>query len=483
MQIKNIALFIDFENFVDNKSFDALKLVSKLKERGRLILKRAYADWGRFSGSKRQMLENSIELIEMPSHSQKGKNSADIKLVVDALETAMTKNYIDTFVVVAGDSDYTPLISKLRELDKYVMVIGDRQSMSNLLSGYCDEIYYYDNFIGIVKNVSTSKLTTAYQLLERAITNLESHGSKALGSRVKQYMLQLDSSFNESDLGFRSLKEFWQRASKDKIITIDATGNGDTWIQMYNGEKDTLDISDKKELWSLVYWSVQACLDVCSVADISDISQKISCFDSSFSIEKYGYTKSQGFKKIIFDCQDKNMLRCRWSEEDNKYFITLDENAHELLDTADKPYNYNEILEMIRLGKQTAPFKKALRDKGFHFNLEKINEVAGQINIILEKEQDTLWSLDNLKNQLINIEEKKQENTLQQGLNTLFQSGSFLDENNNIVSNETTKTIKSLVSSSVIEENAISFINKKLSYYLGKEEVEPKVLNFIVYGK
>lgn len=94
-ELRNIALFIDFENFGQHDTFDTRKLVDKLKERGRLIIKRAYADWGRFSWAKRPMLENSVDLIEMPSRT-KGKNSADIRLVVDALETAITKDYVDT---------------------------------------------------------------------------------------------------------------------------------------------------------------------------------------------------------------------------------------------------------------------------------------------------------------------------------------------------------------------------------------------------
>ena len=148
-EVSNIALFIDFENFGRHDLFDAESLINKLKEKGRLVVKKAYADWGRYARYKRQMLENSIELTELPSHPQRGKNSADIKLVVDALELAITRDYIDIFVVVAGDSDYTPLLSKLREYNKYVIVIGTKGNVSSLLAGYCDELIYYSSLVGI----------------------------------------------------------------------------------------------------------------------------------------------------------------------------------------------------------------------------------------------------------------------------------------------------------------------------------------------
>ena len=142
MSIQNIAVFIDFENFYHEEAFDITALINSLKERGRLIVKKAYADWGTFARYKKEMLENSVELIELPSHTLRGKNSSDIKLVVDALEFAITKEYIDTIVVVSGDSDYTPLIAKLREYNKYVIVIGHQEKTSSLLKGSCDELIY-----------------------------------------------------------------------------------------------------------------------------------------------------------------------------------------------------------------------------------------------------------------------------------------------------------------------------------------------------
>lgn len=158
----NLAVFIDFQNiaFTDNKK-DARQLtaytkqvksemrgtMNYLKSRGRLIVKKAYADWaGHFATYRQQMMEDSIELTEVPSQYS-GKNSADIKLAVDALEIALSKDYIDTFVVISGDSDYAPLISMLREHDKYVIVIGRKENLSPLLKGYCDELKTFSDIL------------------------------------------------------------------------------------------------------------------------------------------------------------------------------------------------------------------------------------------------------------------------------------------------------------------------------------------------
>lgn len=234
MEVRNIAVFIDFENFARQEQFDAHKLIERLKERGRLIVKKAYADWGRFAKYKRQMLENSIELTEMPSHGQKGKNSADIKLVVDAIETAITKPYIDTFVVVSGDSDYTPLISKLREYNKYVIVVGEERAVSELLKGYCDELIYYATLVNppVEKSERGEKIEVAFALLRRALDTLDKDGTEPRGSVVKRMMCQLDASFAESNYGFGQFRRFLRAAEKDgEILLRQMESGGDVLVQ------------------------------------------------------------------------------------------------------------------------------------------------------------------------------------------------------------------------------------------------------------
>jgi uncharacterized protein (TIGR00288 family) len=236
LELKNIALFIDFENFGEHDDFDAHLVVERLKERGRLTLKRAYADWGRFARHKRQMLENSIDLIEMPSHGQ-GKNSADIKLVVDALDTAITKSYIDTIVVVSGDSDYTPLISKLREYNKYVIVIGSKGNVSRLLVGYCDELIYYASLAGFSPNVAMD-IGKAFELLLRAVKYLTERGIETNNSVVKNYMKQLDASFDEANYGFSQFKLFLEEASKRGLVVLRTAKHGQYVVMSPDAAQD-----------------------------------------------------------------------------------------------------------------------------------------------------------------------------------------------------------------------------------------------------
>ncbi len=225
--VRNIAVFIDFDNVARAEDFDPRALVSALKERGRLVAKRAYGDWGRYAKYRKNLLEASFEFIELPSHGAQGKNSADIKLVVDALEMALTHEHIDTYVIVSGDSDFVPLISKLRELNRYVVVVGSRDATSKLLRNYCDELIPYRALTGDDTTESTDDPNIAFGLLKRAVSRIESGGEGARASQVKQMLIQLDSAFNESRYGFRQFRDFLQAAQKRNVVWLSDPKNGD----------------------------------------------------------------------------------------------------------------------------------------------------------------------------------------------------------------------------------------------------------------
>ncbi|HVL58988.1 MAG TPA: NYN domain-containing protein, partial [Burkholderiaceae bacterium] len=152
-EIVNMALFCDFENIalgvreLKNAQFDIRKVLERLLLKGSIVVKKAYCDWNRYKDFKAKMHEAAFELIEIPHLRQSGKNSADIRMVVDALDLCYTKSHVDTFVIISGDSDFSPLVSKLRENDKYVIGIGVRESTSDLLSANCDEFIFYDDLI------------------------------------------------------------------------------------------------------------------------------------------------------------------------------------------------------------------------------------------------------------------------------------------------------------------------------------------------
>ena len=150
---QNMAVFCDFENVAlgveDAKyaAFDIQKVLERLLLKGNIVVKKAYCDWERYKRFKAVMHEAAFELIEIPHVRQSGKNSADIRMVVDALDLCYTKSHVDTFVVISGDSDFSPLVSKLRENNKIVIGVGVKQSSSDLLIANCDEFIYYDDLV------------------------------------------------------------------------------------------------------------------------------------------------------------------------------------------------------------------------------------------------------------------------------------------------------------------------------------------------
>src|SRR6476659_8218253 len=147
---RSLAVFIDFENLAlgfqgRRDRFEIGRVLERLVEKGKIVAKKAYADWNRFAEYTRSLHESAIELVEIPRRAQTGKNSADIRLCVDAMDLAYSKEHIDTFAVVSGDSDFSPLVSKLKELGKHVIGLGMQDSTSDLLRDNCDEFIYYED--------------------------------------------------------------------------------------------------------------------------------------------------------------------------------------------------------------------------------------------------------------------------------------------------------------------------------------------------
>ena len=155
VETKNMAVFCDFENVAlgvreaNYAAFDLGKVLERLLLKGSIVVKKAYCDWSRYKEFKAAMHEASFELIEIPHLRQSGKNSADIRMVVDALDLCYTKQHVDTFVIISGDSDFSPLVSKLRENNKVVIGVGVKNSTSDLLIANCDEFIYYDDLVRV----------------------------------------------------------------------------------------------------------------------------------------------------------------------------------------------------------------------------------------------------------------------------------------------------------------------------------------------
>jgi uncharacterized protein (TIGR00288 family) len=256
--INSMALFCDFENIAlgvrDAKyaKFDIDRVLERLLLKGSIVVKKAYCDWDRYKEFKAPMHEASFELIEIPHVRMSGKNSADIRLVVDALDLCYTKSHVDTFVIISGDSDFSPLVSKLRENNKVVIGVGVKSSTSDLLIANCDEFIYYDDLVRQEEKKKQQRTRRkpaskqqadslkehhpkaekgeeerkqeAFDLLVDTIDALaeeRDQDEKIWGSMVKQTLKRRNPGFNESYYGFRTFSDLLEEAQARKLITLE----------------------------------------------------------------------------------------------------------------------------------------------------------------------------------------------------------------------------------------------------------------------
>ena len=261
---RNLALFCDFENIAlgvrDAKyaAFDIQKVLERLLLKGNIVVKKAYCDWGRYREFKSAMHEAAFEMIDIPHLRQSGKNSADIRMVVDALDLCYTKSHVDTFVVISGDSDFSPLVSKLRENNKTVIGVGVKSSTSDLLTANCDEFIFYDDLIrnsekkkNAASKKKASKKKTAKKAQAKSVAaddaappesttpdakaqeafDLVLETTEALfsdrdaeekvwGSMIKQALKRRKPGFSESYHGFKSFNHLLQEAQKLGLLEL-----------------------------------------------------------------------------------------------------------------------------------------------------------------------------------------------------------------------------------------------------------------------
>jgi uncharacterized protein (TIGR00288 family) len=239
---RNLAVFVDFENlalgFQDRPgAFEMSRVLDRLVEKGKVMVKLAYSDWTRFRKYTDQLHEAGVNLIEIPKRGMTGKNSADIRLVVDAMELCHTKDHIDTFVVVSGDSDFSPLVGKLKENGKHVIGVGMRASTSALLADSCDEFLFYEDIVtpeepigGGSRKIPPEK-QEAWQLLFETLRALQREGSEVLyASRIKDTMRRKRPSFNESSFGYASFSDMLEEVRDAGFIDLREDERSGTWV-------------------------------------------------------------------------------------------------------------------------------------------------------------------------------------------------------------------------------------------------------------
>jgi uncharacterized protein (TIGR00288 family) len=245
----SLAVFIDFENLAlgfqgRRDRFDIQRVLERLVEKGKIVAKKAYADWSRFGPYTTPLHESAIELIEIPRRSQTGKNSADIHLCVDAMDLAYSKEHINTFAIVSGDSDFSPLVSKLKELGKHVIGLGMQESTSELLRDNCDEFIYYEDLgqqpalsPAIDAQVPEAK-RKAFGLLLESLLALRRENKEVLwSSMIKDTMKRKKPSFNEAYHGYRTFSELLEDAQKHGLLELDTDKRSRTYVVTRFGEE------------------------------------------------------------------------------------------------------------------------------------------------------------------------------------------------------------------------------------------------------
>ena len=278
-ELTNLALFCDFENIAlgvrDARyaQFDINRVLERLLLKGSIVVKKAYCDWERYREFKSGMHQAGFELIEIPHVSQSGKNSADIRMVVDALDLCYTKPHVESFVIISGDSDFSPLVSKLRENNKRVIGVGVKNSTSDLLMANCDEFIYYDDLVREQKARRTVRKKTvaagpaaattaadgkekdkdkekekekdedkqqeAFDLVLATIDALiaeRGEDEKVWGSMVKQALKRRRPGFNESYYGFRSFNGLLEEAATWRLLTLERDEKSGGYIIHTSGD-------------------------------------------------------------------------------------------------------------------------------------------------------------------------------------------------------------------------------------------------------
>jgi uncharacterized protein (TIGR00288 family) len=332
---ERIALFLDFENLAlgardRGEKLDMAVILNALSERGRVVVRRAYADWNLFSDERQNVLSQRIEMLEIPQRSgQIRKNAADIKLAVDAIELALQRDFVTTFVIGSGDSDFTPLVLKLRELDKRVIGIGVEGSTSQLLPGACDEFLFYERLLGSGENdasrkkregsdraSSSSDVGELAKLVTSTLAGLQrSTEGPVLSSTIKRAILRKDPTFSEGDYGFRTWSEAMRHLQKAGIVLLqEGSASGDPAVDFpTDGGGETRAM----ELLSEVVASLEK---QDGSPPLSGLKNHLRRREPGFSEKNYGYG---GFLQFVKAAAAKGVVDLEWDDEMEDYYLSV----------------------------------------------------------------------------------------------------------------------------------------------------------------
>ncbi|MCS5676217.1 MAG: NYN domain-containing protein, partial [Acidimicrobiales bacterium] len=333
---ERIGLFLDYENLaigarqdLGMKRFDFGPIARAMAERGRVVYRRAYADWSDFDEDRRHLTRHQVELVEIPQRmGTSRKNSADIKMVVDALELAFEREHVTTIVICTGDSDFTPLVQKLRELDRRVIGIGVRDSTSKLLPPACDEFIYYDRLEGVEASIAAGRAPKAAvtpeaddeapieappleELVISTLAGMQGSNEDVRASTLKRAITRIDPTFSEADHGFRGFTELLRHLADRKVVELSGAKR-DPEVDLVTGDGPAQVAFD---------------LLVAAVADkagkkgaaLSGLKTEITRRDGGFNERALGYG---GFLQFCKAAAARDLVAMEWDDKRGDYLLS-----------------------------------------------------------------------------------------------------------------------------------------------------------------
>lgn len=331
MEEERIALFMDYENLaigardaLGGMEFDFEPIGNALAERGRVVSRKAYADWSMFANARQALTRSHVELIEIPQRmGASRKNAADIKMVVDAIEVAFEREWVTTFVICTGDSDFTPLVHKLRELNKKVIGVGVKGSTSKLLPPACDEFLFYENLEGVDprrqdrgqdEDESIAETPGLESLISTTLSGLaRTAGGEVLASSLKRALLRKDSTFSEADYGFRAFGEMLRHLEADGLIELSqGPGRGDPVVSFASGG------SAEQKAFDLLGKVVADLSKKGSPVVLSGLKNQLRKKEPDFSEKRLGYG---GFLQFCRAAATRGLITLSWDENLGDYTV------------------------------------------------------------------------------------------------------------------------------------------------------------------
>ena len=358
----NIAVFVDYDNIeiglksTLRRDFDVSLALDALKERGDIVAKFAYANWGRQDGATRQMAENAVQMVQRIPSPRGDKNGADINLALDALEMAFTHTHVNAFAIVSGDSDFIPLLNKLKEYGKTVFVVGGKAFTSTILQQNCHEFISFESLLDVTGQTPAAapvaqaapveqrhqrmrgergergergdrrprpaplELNQVMPLLERALQVLERRGVQPQLGLLKSTMLQLDPAFNERAYGAGSFSDFVEKLKRADLVAVSGSGGRYVIERKGSAQPERAALKPEDMLPALRDVLENHRLEIENGCPLEDLAGWFKTEQPGFDISAYGF---QEFSEFLNYAQDKTVVRMEPHEEQGSMLVYL----------------------------------------------------------------------------------------------------------------------------------------------------------------